>query len=309
MDRLGQAQHLLLLDAEAEVPRRPGVGAVEDLPGQRAGRRHRRGVRAGDAQWVGKGLPLLLLRVGVDDHHQLSRVVGRAEQEVVDGVERLLPSLGGNRRDVAAGVVGPHRVVEHDDPAPVAARAEDALVVAHRPPLLLAAEDLAQPRWILERPRGQRGEQERRPVEARVHVERHVHAASAPHPRRARGSGAPSRCRFGARDGRPAVARRSARPCGAPPPRPRRHPRRVAACVSRRSRDGRRRPRTSRPTRPRRRRAPLRTRAPSSSPTHPARAPRRAGTASAPARRRVPAGRRDRRPTAGSVRSERGSPR
>ncbi len=131
VDRLGQGQHLLLLDAEAQVPRRPGVGAVEDLAGERPVGRHRRRIRAGHAERVGERLALLLLGVGVDDHHQAARIVGRAEQQVVDGVERLLAALGRDRRDVAARVVGPDVVVEQHDAAPVAARAEDALVAAH----------------------------------------------------------------------------------------------------------------------------------------------------------------------------------
>ena len=107
-------------------------------PGERAVRRHRRRVRARHAERVRERLALLLLGVGVDDHHQAAGIVGRPEQQVVDGIERVLAALGGDRRDVAPRVVGPRLVVEQHDAAPVAAGAEDAHVVAHRAPLLLA---------------------------------------------------------------------------------------------------------------------------------------------------------------------------
>ena len=63
-------------------------------------------------------LALLLLGVGVDDHHQLVRRVERAAQQVVDRVERRLAALGGDRGEVAARVLGPERVVEQHDPRP-----------------------------------------------------------------------------------------------------------------------------------------------------------------------------------------------
>ena len=118
---------------------------MEHLPGERAVRRHRRRIRARHAERVRKCLALLLLGVGVDDHHQAAGVVGRSEQQVVDGVERVLAALGGDRSDVAPRVAGPDVVVEQHDAAPVAAGAQDAHVVAHRAPLLRAAENLAQP--------------------------------------------------------------------------------------------------------------------------------------------------------------------
>ena len=89
-------------------------------------------------------LPLLLLRVGVDQHHQRGGIVSGAEQKVVHRVERLLIAFGGDGGDVAARVLGPDVVVEEHDPAPVAARAEDAHVVPHLASPFGAREDLAQ---------------------------------------------------------------------------------------------------------------------------------------------------------------------
>ncbi len=74
-------------------------------------------------------LALLLLGVGVDDHHQLVRLVDAAEQQVVDGVERLLAALGGDRREVAAARTrGQNGLSSSTTRAPVVARAEDAAV-------------------------------------------------------------------------------------------------------------------------------------------------------------------------------------
>ena len=126
---------------------------------------------------MGERLALLLLGVGVDDDHQLARIVGGPEEQVVDRVERILAAIGSDGGDIAPGVVRPRLVVEQDDPAPVASGAEDALVVAHRVALLLAAEKVPEPRGILERPGRKRCQQEGRPVEARVHVECDVHPA------------------------------------------------------------------------------------------------------------------------------------
>ena len=220
----------------------------------------------------------------MDDHHQLPGIVGSPEQQVVDGVERILVALGGDRRHVAPRVLGPDVVVEKDDPAPVAAGAEDALVAPQRASPLAAAERLAQPRRDPRAPRAaaQRAGRSFRTAACACRTRR----PSRPRRprRRARRSAAPTRSRSSERGGRPGAARPSARSSGAPRRRPRRRPRLGVACALRRCRGAGRRPRTWLRARPRRRPSRLRTRGRSSSPRRPARAPRRAGTASARAR-------------------------
>ena len=52
----------------------------------------------------------------------LLQLVGRAEQQVVDGVERLLPAVGRDRGEVAAAVLRPDLAVEQHDARPVVRR-------------------------------------------------------------------------------------------------------------------------------------------------------------------------------------------
>ena len=141
------------------------------LPFGREGRR----VRARHAEPVRERLALLILGVGVDDHHQLVQLVDAGEQEVVDGVERLLAPVGGDRREVAAAVLRPDLVVEQDDARPVVAGAQDRAVAAHLVALRRVAQDRRELRRLgAERPGGQRRVEVRQAERARVHVERDV---------------------------------------------------------------------------------------------------------------------------------------
>ena len=179
--RLLRGEQARLADHEAVEPRRPAVGAVEDRARQRPVGRERRRVRAGHAERVRERLALLALGVAADHHHQRVRRAGRLEQQVVGGVQRLLPALGGQGGEVAAGVLGADGVLEQHDAAPVAALAEDAAVPLHARPGRpgragsAASSGPAGVRRPGRQHRGQVGEAE----QARVHVEGDVEPALA----------------------------------------------------------------------------------------------------------------------------------
>ena len=299
----------LLLHHEAVEPGGPGVGAVEDRAGERAVRRERRRIGPGHAErmreasrcWASVWQWLITI----------SRAVSGSapQQQVADRVDRLLAALGGDRRDAPARVLGDDRVVEQDDPLPVAAGAEDALVALgspHASPGRRAARPAAAGAPRARRAAARRGGRSCR--KPRVHVEGDVEPRRGGGVDQPRGSARPSsgplrgmRCETCSRA---SAARRRAdrllhrlRRAGVAPPRVRR----VDARRASRSRGrGSAAP-------PRSRRAPARTRVRSSSPRRPASsASLEQPLSSAATRRAGPAGPPGRRRRAGAGRSARG---
>ena len=217
----------------------------------------------------------------------------------------VLAAVGGDRGEVAAGVLGPDVVVEQHDRATSRCRRSGC---DRCPTHLVALRRIAQDRRELarlgaERPGGQHRVEVRQPEGARVHVERDVVPRVARGARRARCSGGSPRSRCAGRDARPAAAPLRSRRCGSPRRPRRRRPRRACACASRRRAPSARSARQLVLAAPP---APARTRARSSSPRRRGRATRAAAPASRRARRRRRAGRRGRASPAAAGRSGRG---
>ena len=176
MDGVLRGEQPLLADHEPPEPRRPGVRAVEERLGERAVRGQRRRVRARHAEPVRERLALLVLGVGVDDHHQLVRLVdalaaaGRRRRRAAPGRGRRRSRRGRGgctraRSRCRAGRRATSRCRRSGSSG--APRISSRFAGSRR----IAASSR---RLGAERPGGQHRVEVRQPEGARVHVERDV---------------------------------------------------------------------------------------------------------------------------------------